>query len=63
MARDRKQIHAEVVHVAGDMPCGLHGIGVEQSAISMRNAAEPGDVLNGADFVVGLHDGDEHIAG
>ncbi len=45
------------------MPRGLHGIGMEQGAISMRNATEPGDVLNGADLVVGLHDGDEYVAG
>ncbi len=63
MARDGKQIHAEVVYVAGDMPRGLHGIGMEQGAISMRNAAESGDVLNGTDLVVGLHDGDEHVVG
>ena len=41
------------------MPCSLHGIGVKQRAVRVRDAAQGGDVLNGADLIVGVHDGDE----
>ena len=41
------------------MPCSLHGIGVKQRAVRVRDAAQGSDVLNGADLIVGVHDGDE----
>ncbi len=47
-------LHVDV-HVAD----GLHRIGVEQHAVLFADGADFRDGLDGADFVVGVHDGDQ----
>ena len=41
------------------MSCRLHCVGVEQNARFMADLADLRDGLDGADFVVGEHDGDK----
>ena len=60
MAGKRKQIKLELLDVDGDFSRGLHGISVEINVGLFGDAADFLERLNGAKFVVGMHDGDEH---
>ena len=55
--------HVDVlgVHVDGQMAGGLDGVGVEGDLLLPADLADLGDGLDGADLVVGVHDG--HQAG
>ncbi len=59
VAGDREQIHLERTDVNGDFACGLHGIGVEIDVGFGGDAADFLEGLDGAELVVGVHDGDE----
>src|SRR5581483_4285611 len=54
-----KQIHAEFVNVHGELSNGLHGVGVKVDIVLRRDAADFLERLDGAEFVVGVHDGNE----
>ena len=45
------------------MPSGLHGVGVEENALFLGDLADLLDRLDHADFVVGVHDGDQNRLG
>ena len=45
--------------VDGDLADGLDGVGVEEDALLVADFADLADGLDDADFVVGVHDGDE----
>ena len=53
--------HVDVVghHVDGDLAHGLDGVGVEDDALLVAELADLANGLDDADFVVGVHDGDE----
>ena len=55
-----KQIHLERVDINGDFSGGLHGVGVEINVCFLREAADFFERLDGAELVVGVHDGDEN---
>ena len=59
VAGKAEHVHVPVVHVDGHGAHGLHRVGVEQHTRFMGNFADLADGLDGADFVVGGHDGDE----
>ena len=55
MRRKREQIDAFACDVDADMSGRLHRVGVEGDAVRAADCAQLGDRLNGADFVVGVH--------
>ena len=59
VGRQREEINAERADVDGNLPDRLHGVGVEQGAVLVRERREVRDRLNRADFVVGVHDRDD----
>ena len=59
VGRQRQQVHAERAHVYRHLADGLHGVGVEQGAVASSDRGQVGDRLDGADLVVGVHDGDD----
>ena len=59
MGGEGEKINVLDLHINGQMPRCLHGVGVEQHAPVTAQPADFGDGLNGADFVVGEHDGDQ----
>ena len=62
--RDREQIDAERGHVDRQLAGRLHGVGVEQGAVPVRDVGQLRDRLHRADLVVGVHHGDERrVAG
>ena len=63
MPDDGQQVDAEFVHTRGDLADGLRGVGVEGDAVLACDVGDLGDRLDGADLVVGVHDGDEDGAG
>lgn len=60
MPGKRKQIKLEPLDVDGSFSRGLHGIGVEINVGLFGGASDFLEWLNGAQFVVGVHDGDQH---
>ena len=56
---ERQQIDLQVVDVDRDLADRLHGVGVEQDPLLLRDRADLGDRLQHADLVVGGHDRDE----
>src|SRR5712664_3263595 len=59
MSGNREQIHVERVDVDGNFTRGLHSVGVEINVGFLGDAADFLEWLDGAEFVVGVHDGDE----
>ena len=57
VCRQREQIHAERTHVDRNLRRRLHGVGVHERAMLVRDRGNGGDRLNRADFVVGVHHG------
>ena len=55
-----EQVDSKVVHIHRDFSCGLHGVGVEIEVPLIGDAADFFERLNGAQFIVGVHDGDQH---
>ena len=60
VAREGEQIDLERVDIDGDFSCGLHGVGVEVDVSFLGDAADFLERLDGAKFIVGVHDGGEH---
>jgi len=60
VAGDGKEIELKRFDVDGDFPGGLYGIGVEVDVGFGGDTADFGERLNGAEFVVGVHHGDEN---
>ena len=56
---DGRHVHLQIVDVERNLADRLHGVGVEQDALLLRDRADLGDRLNHADLVVGGHDRDE----
>ena len=53
--RQRQQVDAERTHVDRDLSRRLHGVGVHQRAVLVRNGRQLADWLNRSDLVVGVH--------
>ena len=60
VAGNGKQIELELIHIYGNLAGGLHGVGVEVDVGFFGDGANLLQGLNGAEFVVSVHDGDEH---
>ena len=56
---ERQQVDVLRLDVNGQMPRGLHGVGVEQHARLAADGADLADRQDGADLVVGVHDGNQ----
>ena len=56
VAGEAEHVDAELGDVDRQRPDGLHGVGVEQGALLVRDARQLGDRLHRADDVVGEHD-------
>ena len=63
VARERERIDLPVLDRDGDVADGLHGVRMEEDATRAAERADRGDWLDGADLVVGRHDGDEEGVG
>ena len=63
--REREQVDAQAVDVEVERAGRLHGVGVEGDArvVRLDDARDLGDRLDGADLVVGVHDGDQGRVG
>ena len=59
MRGERQQVDVLRLDVNGQMPRGLHGVGVEQHARLAADGADLADRQDGADLVVGVHDGNQ----
>ena len=59
VAGEGEHVHVQCFYVDGHMPNGLHGVGVEQRPVRFGDLAQFGDGLDGADLVVGVHDGND----
>src|SRR2546430_1096606 len=59
VAGKREQIELKLIHVDGKLPSRLHSVGMEINVGILGNAADFFDRLDGAQLVVGVHDGDE----
>ena len=57
VARDAEHVDIHFLHVDGHVACGLNRVGVEGDALFPAESADLFDGLNGADLVVGKHDG------
>jgi hypothetical protein len=62
VAGDGEEIDAELGHVGRNLADGLGRVGVKQDAALARDARALCDRFDGADLVVGVHDGDEDRA-
>ena len=60
VAGEGEQIDLQRVHVERNFPGGLHGVGVEIDVGFGGDAADFFERLDGAELVVGVHDGDEN---
>ena len=56
---ERQQVDVLRLDVNGQMPRGLHGVGVEQHARLAADCTDRADWQDGADLVVGVHDGNQ----
>lgn len=61
--RGREEIEVCRTDVDGDVSDGLDGVGMEWNVVCVEHLGHVRDGLNGADFVVGRHDGDEFCLG
>ena len=59
MRREAHQIDAERLHIDRNLADGLSSVGMQQHAAVFAEPADLRQRLDGADFVVGQHDGDE----
>src|SRR5690606_32621744 len=57
MGRSRYEVDLQFVEVVYVMPHGLHGIGVKNGLVLLTERRYVFDVGDGADFVVGVHQG------
>ena len=58
---DSEIIHAEGLNIHWDFTEGLCGVGMEASAGGVDGLGEVSDGLDGAELVIGQHDGNELI--
>ena len=56
---ERQQVDVLRFDIDGQVSRGLHGVGVEQHARLAADCADLADRQNGADLVVGVHDGNQ----
>ena len=56
---EREQVDILCLHVNGDIPDSLDGIGVEVHLVLLCNCRQFPDRFDGADLVVRVHDGDK----
>lgn len=56
-------VEIDVLEIDGDFAGGLDAIGMEERAGGVRDFGHRFDVLDGAELVVGVHDGDERGVG
>ena len=59
MPRDGKKIDIHLVYINGHRAESLHGIGMKHNALFLAHRADLLNGLDGADFVVGKHDGNQ----
>ena len=59
----REQVEFERVHIDRNFACGLYSVGVEVDVGFGRDLADFFEGLHGAEFIVGVHDGDQHGLG
>ena len=57
VAGNAEHVDIHFLHVDGHVACGLYRVGVEGDALLPAESADLFDGLNGADLVVGKHDG------
>ncbi|MNX65889.1 hypothetical protein D3C86_969640 [compost metagenome] len=57
---ERHHVDFQFLQVNLDLASGLSGVDVEQNALGAEHFADRGDVVNGADFVVHVHYGDQN---
>src|SRR6266403_2402690 len=55
-----EQVDSKLVHVNRYFSCRLHGVGVEIDVPLLGDASYLIEGLDGAELVVGVHDGDQH---
>ena len=60
VARQAQKVDVLGLHVDLHVADGLHRVGVEQHAVPLRHRRQLRDGLDGADLVVGVHDGHQH---
>src|SRR5690554_917775 len=60
VAGERNQVHLHACHVNRSFAGGLGRIHVKQHLVGAGNFANGGNVVNGADLVVDVHDGDQN---
>ncbi len=63
MRGERGHVDAEGSDVEGELAHGLRRIGVEEHAVLAAHGGNGGDVLDGSDLVVAVHDGNEDRVG
>jgi hypothetical protein len=59
VARHGQEIDTEFSHLRRDLSHGLGRIGMEKNSVLPRNPADLCNWLNGPDFVVGVHHGNQ----
>src|SRR4029077_11942844 len=59
VAGDGEKIHSESINIQRNFSGGLHGIGVKENVVLRGDAADFFEGLNRAEFVVGVHNGDQ----
>ena len=60
VSADRVEVHAQFVDVDGDAPGSLHAVAVHNGLCLVGDGRDLTDRLDGAEFIVGVHDADEH---
>jgi hypothetical protein len=60
VSRDRGEVDVHLLHVEGYFADALHRIGMKEHAALAGDLSDLGERVDGADFVVGEHDGDEN---
>lgn len=56
VSREGKKVHAQLIHIYGDVSHRLHSVSVKQSASSVGHSCQRFNWLNGPHFVVCQHD-------
>ena len=59
VGRQGHEVHRRVLYADGQFPGDLGSVRVEGHAVPMGGGAESGDVIDGSDFIVCPHQGDE----
>ena len=59
VAGQGEQVNVLFDHVDRDIAYCLHRVGVEQHAVFFAHGTDFGDRLNGADFIIGVHNADQ----